>query len=592
MQDVADRLRDDFAFYAPVCLKIIGTDQKLTAFQPKPAQMRLEAAAMAQQEAGRPIRLLVPKARKEGVSTWAVGKTVQRVTQRQNHNAICVAQDGSTAGELLHMAEVMHANLPDSEQFAVKPPIANRSRKKEIVFGTRARSTRDSGDMGLNSRLTVDTAQEFEAGRGFTYHTVHASEAAFWPDTKRKLTALLNAVPDDIGTMVVLESTSNGYNHWRTLCYQAQNGESDFTMVFLPWFEEPQYARGFLSQQERLEFLETVGTGPYGAEEPDLLTIHGCTLEQLNWRRWAIANRAQGDLRVFHQEYPSTLDQSFGSTGSGVFNADHIMRARKQIELEDAPALGSFVATSHTPWQTKFGVVHIPQKPVWNKTAAGPWRCWVDLSEIKPEDQFVIAGDPAGEEQTMDSSELAMHAAQVIDHRTGRQIAELEMQGDADLFAEQLFLAALTFNRAWIAVETTGGYGLSINRRIHKDWRHPFVYRRRSMDSTRADSDEQHRFGFDTNRATRQMLIDGAIELLREESHGIRSVPLIHQFSTFVRNTKGKPVPAPGERADLLFSWMIAQHAREEFPIRSHGTNGSGTVNTSTHRVRYSRAGW
>lgn len=595
VQDVARRLREDFGFYAPTCLKIVATSGKLVAFEPKPAQLRLEAVAARQEAEGRPVRIIVPKARKEGVSTWAVGRTVQRVTQRENHNAVCVAQDGSTASELLGMATLMHANLPDSEQFAVKPPIANRRRHKELAFGNPARNTQASGDMGLNSRLTVDTAKEFEAGRGFTYHSVHASEPAFWDDTKRKLTSLLNAVPDDPGTMVILESTSNGHNHWRTLCYQAQDGENDFELVFLAWFEEPQYVRPFISDTERREFEERVGSGPYGAEEHDLIEIHGCSLEQLNWRRWKIANSCQGDLRIFHQEFPSTLDQSFGSTGNSVFNADHILVARKVVEAEATPLLGTLGATDHTIFQARFGSVKIPQAPKWQPTAAGPWRTWMPVEDgklvIPADGQYVIGGDPAGDEQTLDADTLAMHAAQVIDHRTGRQVAELEMQGDPDMFAEQIFLAALLFNRAWVAVETTGGYGLSVNRRIHKDWRHPFVYRRRSADSTRADSDEQHRFGFDTNRATRQMLIDGAVEMLREGSHGIRSVPLIRQFSTFIKDNRGKPVPAPGERADLLFSWMIAEHVRQELPIR-HGAEAGRVISTSTHRVRYTRAGW
>lgn len=579
-----ERLRTDWPFYAPLCLNIVATSGKVIPFAPKPAQLRIDEAAEKQRQAGRPVRLIIPKARKEGVSTYATGKLVQRVTQTANHNAIQVAQDGETAGELLSMATLMHANLPDTDQFPIKPPIANRQRRKEIVFGNPARNAQAAGDMGLNSRLIVQSAAEFEAGRGFTFHSVHGSECAFWADLKRKLTSLLNAVPDEPETFVLLESTCNGHNHWRTLCYQAQEGENDFELVFLPWFEEPQYTRPFVDEEERAEFEASVGTGPYGQAEPDLIELHGVSLEQLKWRRWAIANRCQGDLRVFQQEYPAHLDEAFGSTGKTVFNSDHIARARKAIEDDPKPTLGRFKATASKSMESRFGTVDIPTKWEFTPEAAGPWRIF---TEPEPGRQYVVAVDPAGDDPD-DLETSANHAAQVIDHLTGVQVAELEMEGDTDLAAEQIFLAAQHYNKAWVAVEMTGGYGTSFVKLIHKTWRHPFMYRRKSLDSRR--DDESDRMGWMTDRGSRPLLIDGAVELLREGSHGIRSPHLVKQMTTFVKNSKGKPVPAPGERSDLLMAWMIAQQVRQELPVRR--AHSGGVLQGRTRRLANAKTGW
>lgn len=929
---LAVRLRDDFPWYAEHCLKITNTRAQSIPFVLKPAQLRIDAMLEEQRAAGRPMRLIVPKARKEGVSTYATGRVIQRATQRANHNAIQVALDSDTSGELLAMAEMMYGNLPATKAFAIKPPIANRLRRKEIVWGNPSKTSRETGDVGLNSRLIVQPAGEFEAGRGYTFHSVHGSECAFFPDLKRKLTALLNAVPDEAETLIILESTSNGHNHWRTLCMQAQDGENDFAICFLPWFAEPQYTRAFLGDEERAEFGETVGTGPYGAQEPDLIDIHGVTLEQLQWRRWAIANRCQGDLRVFAQEYPAcvtaetrvsteqgiipicevvtgdhqftesgpivaagpmtetpvfklttksgrilrgtddhpvhtpsglfkgiaelqpgdkitlrpprfaereyveswsglagvessiritqdyarflgyymgdgswykgtvsivcdgrdtdvhedvsrlmkqflggithrdhvhkqgsrgarefrvgampaldafkrlglisngedrdmalcaykrrvrvpeciwrspehvvgeflsglfeadgsvsltgnvilgtkhedfardvqllllgfgiqskvslnakkyenrvfnnyvvrlgvrdsyrfgdvigfrsarktaklgdgkfdgrapavemvdevlsvvpdghemtydltiegehvfsangilthnTLDESFGATGRQVFNSDHVSRARTLVESLPEGEQGTLHAGSTKPFQARFGRIEIPQAPKWTPTPAGPWLIF---QQPEKDMQYIVSGDPAGDEIGDDTA--AMHAGQVIEHATGVQVAELEFQGDTDTFAEQLFLAALLYNKAWVVIENTGGYGSSAIRRIHKDWRHPYMYRRRPTDA-RQDNAESDRLGWDTNRGTRPMLIDGGIELLREETHGIHSRRLMRQFSTFIKDTRGKPVPAPGERSDLLMSWLIAQHVRLVLPARRQ--KGSGTITT------------
>lgn len=583
-ESVLERLRTDWPWWAENCAQILNTAGQLVPLIPKPAQLRVWEAAKRQQDAGKPIRLIVPKARKEGVSTFSVSHLVQRATLRPNQTCISVAQDKETAGELLQMATMIHANLPESSEWPqIKPPIANRSRRKELAFGNQARQAQLTGDFGINSRLVADTAREFEAGRGFTYHGVHCSEVALWDDIKRKLTSLLNAVPDDPGTFVILESTSKGFNHWRNLCMQAVNGENEFELVFLGWFEEPQYVRPFLSEQEHAEFIDTIGTGAWGEEEPELIEQFGVTPEQLNWRRWAIANRTQGDLDDFHQEYPATLEQSFLASGRTVFSQLLVNRMVGAVEKEPLPVTGTLEATSFREYRAFHGIVQVPQDPKWVE-GPGPWRLW---NQPEKTGQYLVAGDPAGDD-SMDKLERAMHAAVVIDHSTRKQVAEIEMQGDTDEFAAQIYLAALFFNRATIAVETTGGWGAPILRRIRRDWMYQFVYKRkRLIDGAEGQTEE---LGWDTNRVTKNFLVDVGKEMLREGTHGIRSRHLARQFTTYVRDAKSKYGPSPGERADLLMAWLIGQMVAQETPIR-RGAQG-GVVNTTTRAVVNQKLGY
>lgn len=581
---VLERLRTQWPFWAEHCAQIVNTAGKVVPLIPKPAQLRVWEAAKRQMDTGQPVRLLVPKARKEGVSTFAVSHLVQRITQWENHRAISIAQDSKTAGEFLEMATRIYGNLPESPEWpSLKPPIANRSRKAELALGNPARVAQSTGDFGINSSLIADTANEVGAGRGFTFHSVHGSEVAMWGDIERKLVAVLNAVPEDPGTFVILESTSQGFNYWRKLCMAAVNGENDFELVFLPWFEEPQYVRAFLSEQERGEFIDTIGAGPYGEEEPELIEVFGCTPEQLNWRRWKIANAANGDLDFFHQEFPATLDQSFLSTGRTVFSQTFVARMVKQVETCPLPIEGTLTPQSFREYRAMHGTVRVPLEPTW-EPGGGPWRVW-QLPD--PEAQYVIGGDPAGDD-SLDKDERAMHAGVVINHRTREQVAEIEMQGDTDEFALQLYLAALFYNRATLAVETTGSWGAPILRRIRKDWMYQFVYKRKRLGvGTDSTSDE---LGFDTNRTTKGFLIDAGREMLREGTHGIRSRQLARQFTTYVLDGKTKYGPSPGERADLLMAYLIAHLVAHESPIR-HGTNG-GVVSTTTKAVLNARMGY
>lgn len=570
---ILERLRLDFPWWSEHCAKIVNTTGQVIPLIPKPAQLRIWQAIQRQREAGKPVRIIVPKARKEGVSTMAVALAIQRVTLTANHNAIGVAQDASTAAELLQMATLMHANLPDSAEWPVKPPIANRERKKELVFGNPARIAQATGDFGINSRIRVDTAAEFEAGRGFTFHTVHCSEPAFWPDLKRKLTSLLNAVPDEPETMVILESTSNGHNHWRDLCMQAQDGLNDFEIVFLPWFDEPQYVRAFGSEHEREEFIDSIGTGDFGTDEPELLS-RGLSFEQLHWRRWAIANRTQGDIRIFHQEYPATLEESFLSSGRQVFNQMHVGRAREAVEAVPEPEKGTFDAKGMRTRRMRYGTVEIPEGPEW-KTGKGQWEVW---EHPDPLASYIVAHDPAGDE-VMDEEKAAMKGVVIIDHKTGMQVAQLETQADADLLARQIYLAALYYNRAWVAVETTGGWGLSTARKLHYDFAYPFVFKGKRLTASKDKTED--RLGFDTNRTSKVILEDGAREMLREGSHGLRSRKIVRQLTTYVKNVKGaKSGPAPGERSDLLMSWMIAHQVRLE--VHPTARQSKGPVDTTS----------
>jgi hypothetical protein len=54
-------------------------------------------------------------------------------------------------------------------------------------------------------------------------------------------------------------------------------------------------------------------------EEEELVELHGADLEQISWRRWAIPNRCQGYVDKFHQEYPTTPEEAFVSTGDPAF---------------------------------------------------------------------------------------------------------------------------------------------------------------------------------------------------------------------------------------------------------------------------------
>lgn len=627
-------LRDDLIVYAERALTIVNSVGESVPFKLKRPQVRLARALMAQRAAGQPMRAVVLKARKVGFSTQTQGMIVQRATQIPVHYALVVAQDTRTAGEIFSIGRRMWQDLPADVQPSIAYERNSRGGQKFMQFGESSMLARRAGQMGLDSTIEISTARDVDAGRGLTIRSLHLSEVAFWPYPEKKL-GLLNAVPDDPDSLIVEESTANGMNHFNDDWQAAVAGESGYFPMFTPWFEEEGYQRPFLDEIERGRFVDSIGTGKYGDDElallelmereiPRLAAEAGMPLTEdeqaglrdrcyrhLNWRRWAIPAKCQGDLTKFHQEYPATAEEAFLSTGRRVFVPEVVAHVLEAVKVTDpvtptaeapGPARGALLPGDVKKVRAPRGIViDVPSSAVWTparKLADDVRPRWeifeAPLQETFPDDggpkipagQYIVACDPMSGEEN--EGELANHAVQVVNHRTLMQAAQYESQDDPDQVALELLLAALHYNGAWIVVETTGGWGLSIVQRLARDYRYPRVYSRDvplSRTAKRLD-----RLGWSTDSATKPMLIDRGRELLREETDGIQSRRLAAQLTTYVRDERGKMKPEPGKLADLLMAWLIAQKVAELRPLRPDRPRGA--TSTSTRTVRSVKTGW
>jgi len=508
------------------------------------------------------MRAIILKARKLGFSTFAQGLLLKRATQIAYHNSIVIAHNADTAGAIVQVAERMYAHLPDIEDpyLTLKPPIANRRRHKEIVFGesdhfsgTDAAKTFGTG----RSSLLVSTAREFEGGRGFDFHSVHGSEVAFWPDLKRKLVALENAVEStDPNTLILLESTANGHNEFKEMCDRAQAGEGAYPLFFAGWHADPRYARP-LTARQRERFVVGDESSPYSEDEIELQAAYGLSLEQLHWRRWAIENLCQSDVNLFHQEYPSFPEEAFLATGQTVFGGVLIQKALRDSNKAPAPEQVTLREITKATRKTRRGTIEVPTqvKPY----PEGPWEIWTPPAD---DGQYVIGVDPATGEETEDAASFAIV---VIDHQTREQCAQFEAILEPDLIAEQVMRICLHYSRyrpPWLAIERTGGYGLAMIDSLFHEYGWRQMYTRRRTDAPTGNFSD--RLGWDTNRQTKGLLHEEAMALLREGTHGIKSPRLARQMETYVRRGSGRTGPQPGARSDLLLAWMIAQAVASE----------------------------
>lgn len=594
-QAVLERLRDDTPWYAEKFLRIVNKDAEIVPLKPNAGQLALDEILEQQRREGKPMRALVLKARQVGISTWVQAKMIHRCTMRANQNAIVVAHDVETGNKLFRMGQTMYGALPDD--LLVKPGIRAHRRGRFLHFAPEGADAWKTGDLHPNSTYFVDTAGEFQAGRGGTYQLAHLSEFAFWERPLDKLTALLAGVPRaNPETMVIIESTANGMGPFKDLWDDAVEGKSAWAPFFWPWWKDETYTLPFANEQEREHFKRELGQGELGEDEPDLIKL-GLTLEQLHWRRQTISTELVGRIELFHQEYPSTPEEAFITTGRHVFSPKVTKRvlagtAETDPRVPDSdrpgPNLGSFECPEYETVMGRTAALERPLRAVWtpkgDSLRRDPWKLWTPLGEdLQPiaKSQYVIGVDVSGGEMSEGSTEPAYHAIQVIDHKTREQVAEYRSHVDPDEVAELVYLAArFIFDNAWVAVEITGGWGLPVVRRLFLDWHYPFVYIRKQHGA--ATQDQGKMIGWHTTQATKPMIEANASEMMRNESHGIKSRSLALETQTYIRDERGKTGPEPGKFSDLLIAWMIAQQVANEYPIRTR----TSTTQAPVYQVR------
>jgi hypothetical protein len=593
LERARDRLLTDDTYYSSNCLTIVDQNGQKRLLNPKPAQGRFLAVKARQEAEGKPVRIITLKARREGISTIVQGCMIKRGTQRKNHRGLVLAHDKTTSAEIFQMGETMYANLPDEEiaGLQLKPPVIGTRRGQEIRWGEPSRERRLAGHEGLNSSYYVDTANEYEGGRGRTFHSLHLSELAFYQAPEKKLMAILSTVGNLPGTMIVIESTASGYNLFRRLWVAAVSGNSDFYPLFIPWYEEPDYQIPFANDDDRQRFLQSVGQGEFGEEEPALVEL-GVTLEQLAWRRWAIVNRCHGDLRAFMQEYPATWEEAFLSTGRQVFAPSLVAKVIDRTERTDRACQKGVIRPKEFEASTYMGEpIKIPRKPFWVPEAeadvgiATPmWQRWEepDVGDLtadppRPPGQYTMFVDSSSGRDTATEG-TDYFAIQIVNHRTLQQVATFHARGiDADLVAREAFLAAQLFGPEflpWLAIEITGGYGLSIANKLWRFYRYPMLYFRRPAEQKREKQSE--RLGFSTDVKTKPLVVDHMKELLRTGHDGIRSKATASEMQTFVRDEKGKMGAEEDYFDDLIISYMGAQFIAHEKPLRRSKVAASG----------------
>lgn len=511
--------------YLPKYLKIRTKTGRIAALRPKPAQQLVLNAIREEREAGRPPRILVLKARQEGISTVTEGVMFHDAVTRKLVQTLIVAHRDDSTRKLFRMNQLFYDYLPRQLQ-----PMRKHSNAQELVFENPTRNPKEKRKRpGLLSSIRCVTAGE-GMGRSETLNNVHLSEFAFWKGDKNAiLDGVMQAVPADINTLAVIESTANGYNEFKDLWDGAVKGENGWRPLFIAWWLEPDYKMPVSP--------ETVWT----EEEQALMEAYHLEPEQLMWRRWCIRVNCHGDANQFRQEYPSTPDEAFLFSGTPFFDNEKIILLRTQAR---PPAeVGTFSYPEPEPGGAPLGWQWSPDR------RAG----FIRLYELpRPGTPYVIGGDTAGEGSDR-------FTAFVADNTDGHQVAEMAFPFSELLYARQLFCLGCFYNTALIAVEVN--FSTYPERKL-EEWGYPKLYVRERFDTYTRKHVKSG--GFATTPRTRPVILAGLHAVMEEQAELVVGYETLGEMLHFVYNEDRRPEAEAGEHDDLVMAAAICHFARAQ----------------------------
>lgn len=576
--DDAERARQDFAYWAATRARIKnkrgGND---IPFHLNYAQRKLVAKLDSMRLAGKPIRLILLKARQWGGSTCVqLYMAWMQLTQRTGLNSLIIAHQAAATDEIKDMFDRLILGLTaEDARHRESLHIRNVGRSR-CIFRIEER----------NAKVKVGTAERPDSCRGGDYSLVHCSEVGIWKATQGKtpeqiLRSACSGILLEPMTMIVYESTANGTGNFFHNEYEAaRRGDSQFQPLFIPWFDIAQY---MLPLEDREQFCERLIKDRHseGAvsnrRQPGAylwwLWEQGATLEGINWY---VSERSKyGEHGLMAAEYPSDDIEAFVHSGAKVFDRYKVEALR--------PATGMVPVTGeiHVPASNgvPFDYAHADSERLrrqlprvrFTESAGGGWQVWrLPDTQTGCTDRYLACVDVGGRSARADWSVIVVFDREPMTRGEAPEVvAQWRGHTDFDLLAWHAAMAAQLYCKALLVIEsntlethdrdrqTDGDQTCFLLERLRDVYDN--LYARRQSPEAVARG-VPLRYGFHTNTATKPMVIATLVRVVREGLYVERDPMCLDEYLSYERRPNGSYGAIAGSHDDLLMTRAIGLH--------------------------------
>lgn len=309
------KLKDDLPYLASNFLIIKTKNQGLINFNFTNIQTDAHFKIQQRKKLGKPCKIVFLKSRQVGMSTYTEARFFQNILFNKAKNAFVLADKSESARNIFSMTKRYYDNLPEWLKISLK-----YDSTEQLILST-------------DSSFRVGTAGSKSVGRSMTINYFHGSEVAFWSNANEIVSGMLQTIPDNPDSELILESTANGTSgdgaYFYNMVQAGLDEKSDFMTLFYAWYQQAEYRR---------KIIEPV---KWNDEELELKALYNLDDEQLMWRRAKLLSDFKGREYLFKQEYPSSIQEAFITTSNALIPLNYIELSRKQrgISGEGLPVI-------------------------------------------------------------------------------------------------------------------------------------------------------------------------------------------------------------------------------------------------------------
>ena len=502
---------------------------------------------------GKPVKVLVLKARQLGMSTLSEGLIFHRTIFNEAVNAMIVAQDPGQADYLFSMFTRAFENVP----WWMQPEVRYRSKGRYMVFDSESPER-----TGLQSEIFVEAANKISGvGVGKTIRAIHMSELSAWanPETlTEQLFPTMNA-PDELA---VMESTARGrqgfwYEFWKRSVNKWGDGVWQWKPIFIEWFRCPNKYSLPIEKPQNFKLTDDERGFREKARQTTGFVIPD---EMFNWKRMKIDETVAiaGDEWGFYQEFPSTWMESFQSSGFCAFPKRKLQQIMDTVcceplwvgEISYSPGSQHPVKTNLTnvrEAREKDQRYQIPS----TEQVGGRLRIW-ELPE--PGETYYAGADIAYGVEGRDFS-----CCQII--RIGHggapdvQVAEWHGWINPTPFGHVIVALATWYNMAELALELNG-VGEKTYMEVFRILEYPNLFRWKHYDKVKNFMSDY--MCWVTNHKTRPLIITALRERLMENTATLYSEALLDEMMDFGAEDEDSRFEGQESNDDRVMAIMIA----------------------------------
>jgi len=614
------RSEEDPAFYFAMIYKIVDKEEgTVIPYILNYGQRLLLKAQEEMRLAGKPIRIVMPKARQFGGSTETqlYGKWMQDC-RHQRWNMAIMAHQTAASIRIRAMYDLALEHQPGwSVGYKGKRLKSAPFKGSTADFIVRT----NTGDIVRDSITTVASYENYDASRSANLKMAHLSEVAYWKETEQKkpegvLSSLNGTIGNRPDTMIVMESSGRVVGDFFYNMYQeAKDPEipSAWLALFIPFFfielyrEEfnPRYQDIFKNKipwrkvvedkeyrPKALEFAKWLydnkdnPNNPPGYRESGKffwqLWQKGASFEAINWYR-----NKRNEFRThsyFATEFPGDDVECFMAAGNLIF--DKYCVDAMQSKMKKAPIfVGNIIGDDDK------GARAIRTAKLIDRLDDGQTlRIWQMPDCLKVNDRYVVSVDIGGRTRTSDFTVMT-----VIDRFPmmfgGKPKIVARWRGHIrhDLLAWKAAQLAHFYDDALLVIEKNtadtkkdrideeGDHSGTIIDEIADYYPYMYIGRTEVDKVTQAVTNV---FGFHTNVQSKIQVIDNYVAYIEDELYEEPDEMAFKELLIYERKEDGTMGNVDGKdnHDDIVMSTGIGLWVSQRMPMPTWKVESKGTT--------------